>query len=143
MKRKFIWYILLILWMGLIFYSSSITGTVSTGSSKGIIYSLFKLINVEIDLNTMEILNYIFRKFMHISVFFILALLFFNSLRVSDIKNRLYRYTFIFCYIYACSDEIHQLFTGRTGMFLDTLIDSIGILLFIEVHYLISKKTRH
>ena len=48
----------------------------------------------------------------------------------------MYRYTFkpylftmVFCYLYACTDEIHQLFIqGRSGSFTDTIIDFIGCL---------------
>ena len=36
-------------------------------------------------------------------------------------------YTIIFVFIYACSDEIHQLFIrGRSGEILDVLIDTLG-----------------
>jgi len=34
-------------------------------------------------------------------------------------------------YLYACTDEIHQHFVGRTGCFTDTLFDAVGILLAI------------
>lgn len=36
-------------------------------------------------------------------------------------------FSILFCFIYACSDEIHQLFlSGRSARILDTFIDSIG-----------------
>ena len=34
-------------------------------------------------------------------------------------------------YLYTCTDEIHQLFIGRTGCFTDTLYDVVDILLAI------------
>ena len=34
-------------------------------------------------------------------------------------------------YLYACTDEIHQHFVGRTGCFTDTLYDAVGIVLAI------------
>ncbi|MBQ3466792.1 MAG: VanZ family protein, partial [Oscillospiraceae bacterium] len=35
----------------------------------------------------------------------------------------------LFCFLYACSDEFHQLFVpGRAGMFSDVLIDTVGVL---------------
>ena len=36
------------------------------------------------------------------------------------------------CFLYACTDELHQLFSsGRSGQFDDVLLDSIGALLGI------------
>ena len=41
--------------------------------------------------------------------------------------NKSIIYTIIFVFIYACSDEIHQLFvSGRSGEILDVLIDTTG-----------------
>ena len=41
--------------------------------------------------------------------------------------KRIYIITIIFCFLYACSDEIHQLFIpGRSGELLDVLIDTTG-----------------
>jgi VanZ family protein len=38
--------------------------------------------------------------------------------------------TILIAYLYACSDEIHQLFTPtRTSKFTDTLIDLLGIII--------------
>mgnify|MGYP003309055667 FL=1 len=51
-----------------------------------------------------------------------------------------YLYSIIICFIYACTDEIHQLYVvGRTGQFIDVLIDTIGALLGCLVFYIGSK----
>ena len=35
----------------------------------------------------------------------------------------------VFCFIYACTDEFHQLFiAGRSGEFMDVMIDTMGVL---------------
>lgn len=45
---------------------------------------------------------------------------------------------FAYCFLYACSDEIHQLFVpGRSGKFTDVLIDSAGALLAVLVCFFI------
>ncbi|MCD7728823.1 MAG: VanZ family protein [Clostridia bacterium] len=42
------------------------------------------------------------------------------------------------CFIYACSDEFHQLFvSGREGKFTDVLIDSIGFVTTILLSWLV------
>ena len=42
----------------------------------------------------------------------------------------------LICFLYACSDEIHQSFiSGRDGNFLDVIIDSIGYLFGIFLYF--------
>ncbi|MCX6727177.1 MAG: VanZ family protein [Candidatus Shapirobacteria bacterium] len=50
-----------------------------------------------------------------------------------------YKSAIITAYLYACTDEIHQLFTpGRTSKFTDTLIDLLGISLgLLTIKYII------
>ena len=49
----------------------------------------------------------------------------------------------LFCIIYACSDEIHQMFINeRTAKILDVLIDTTGSLTGILLIYLFSSKKR-
>lgn len=46
----------------------------------------------------------------------------------------------IVAYLYALTDEYHQLFTpGRTGKFRDTVIDLLGIIIGVIILALISK----
>lgn len=74
-------------------------------------------------------LNLLLRKFAHASVYFILYILVLNL--IYQIKGE-YKFTYcmlsiLVCFIYACTDEIHQLFVeGRTGLFSDVIIDTIG-----------------
>ena len=60
--------------------------------------------------------------------------LLFNSYGVKKILF----YSILFCFIYACSDEIHQLFLdGRTAKVLDVCIDTCGSsLAIISLFYL-------
>lgn len=46
---------------------------------------------------------------------------------------------FLVCVLYACSDEVHQLFVaGRSGRLLDVLIDSLGSLSGLAVSCLLN-----
>ena len=48
-----------------------------------------------------------------------------------------------FCFLYACTDEIHQLFVvGRTGRFTDVLIDTCGSFTGIMLSYIIGRVGR-
>jgi len=73
--------------------------------------------------------EHIVRKLAHYSIYTLLGFL--ASLTVG--KRRLFSKKSLgviaFCFLYACSDEIHQLFVpGRAGMFTDVLIDTGGAL---------------
>lgn len=46
-------------------------------------------------------------------------------------------------FLYACSDEIHQLFIGgRAGMFTDVLIDTSGAIISTILYYIFYKYTK-
>ena len=57
------------------------------------------------------------------------------------LDKRMIIYSLIFCFIYACSDEMHQLFiNGRSGEIRDVLIDSIGAFIGISLYYLVRRR---
>ena len=69
---------------------------------------------------------YIYKTF-HLIEYAVLGILLF-------IASKKYPTAIIFSYLYACTDEFHQLFTpGRTSKFTDTLIDLIGILIGLSI----------
>ena len=44
-------------------------------------------------------------------------------------------------FLYACSDEVHQLFVaGRSGQASDVLLDTFGAMVGVGVYYLLFKK---
>ena len=50
-------------------------------------------------------------------------------------------FSFIFCFLYAISDEIHQMFIlNRSAEVLDVLIDMIGVIFQMIILYGIFKK---
>ena len=99
-----------LIWMAIIYYFSSLPTT-------GVISSV-------------PIVRFLFFKSLHLSEYAILAIFLFIALK--KFSN-----TIIYSYLYACTDEIHQIFvTGRNSRFTDTLLDLLGIIfgiLFIQL----------
>ena len=79
------------------------------------------------------------RKYAHIILYATLGISVF--LCFSDRKCGMIRrgiLSFVICFLYACSDELHQYYvSGRTASFKDVLIDSIGFGSVIAVTYVI------
>lgn len=139
-------YIILILWMILIFWFSNQSGNVSGKMSDGIIFEVIRFIEslFRISLGNEKFIvtfAFVIRKVAHFSLYFVLGILWMILLkeyRVSLGKQVIY--ALLFCIIYACSDEIHQLFIpGRSGNLIDTMIDTTGSLCSILPIYLFKK----
>ena len=85
-------------------------------------------------------LSFIIRKTAHFSIYAMLGFL------ISGIffKKEIF-YTLSVCFLYACTDEIHQYFVaGRSCRFQDVMIDTagsfFGILIFILIMKLLNRK---
>ena len=124
---------LLILWMILIFCFSNQRADDSSKLSDGVIVkvaSIFVKDNLT-DNKKDELIDkytFIIRKTAHFSVYLILGILSINLLSSFNIK-RIIMFSSLFCFIYACTDEFHQLFIdGRSAEIKDVLIDSFGSL---------------
>lgn len=119
--------------MATIFMFSNDNDYESTKKSDGLIIrtSEFilnrKLTNKEKNIYTSKYVVLV-RKTAHFTLYFLLGLFFCSFLKEFDLTNKkLIIYTIIFVFMYACSDEIHQLFiSGRSGEILDVLIDTLG-----------------
>ena len=131
--KKVILVTLTILWMVLIFMFSNQHSTNSTESSQSLVRNtivrIYKLFDSNIDDERMnEIVDkweIPVRKAAHFTEFFILGVLVFFTFRAFNNKD-IYLMILV-CFIYACSDEFHQLFVvGRDGNVIDTLIDGFG-----------------
>ena len=149
MIKKILMWTIVVLWMSLIFYFSSLNGSESTDQSKGFLYNTIGNIIDIFDKNMSDIekdelinkLDHPIRKIAHGSVYFILAILVCFSLSNYnlDIKKFII-ISFLICFFYSISDEIHQLFVlGRSGEIKDVIIDSIGsfigIMIFKRIRY--------
>lgn len=85
-----------------------------------------------------RIINVIFRKFVHLSAFGLLAVLFYNGL-----EKRRFLLAWLYTTIYAATDEFHQAFIPeRTGSIMDVGIDSIGALIALFIIKVITSKRR-
>ncbi len=140
--------IIVVIGWGVVIYKFSDMNTVSSnGNSKNIITVFLErgldftndlgITNSHPNEDKMEhastLLNSPLRKVMHASVYFVLS--FFIMLTINVFKKEK-RYLFsllisiLLCFIFAMTDEYHQtLVMGRTGQFLDVLIDTTGALL--------------
>lgn len=154
-KQKIIFpIILVIIWLVIIFIFSNMDTTKSNGASKGIInkvvdttletsnnIGIIEEIPTEKEKQTIvNNLNLPLRKIMHFTEYLILSLLLLNTLNKTNIKNK-YFITILTCFIYAITDEYHQTFiTGRTGQFIDVLIDTAGSALGLIIYNKITLK---
>ena len=77
------------------------------------------------------------RKTAHIIIYLVLGLLIISLIKEYKIIDwKMMFLAFIISYLYACSDEIHQLFVpGRSGNMIDVLIDSLGSYLGILIYH--------
>ena len=128
--KKIINIVLLIIWLFVIFYFSNQPGNLSSSLSDNLTLLIFN--------NITNFLIFIVRKIAHISEYFILAILMYNVFKDYLSSKKSYLITFILSILYACSDEIHQLFVvGRECLPRDVVIDAIGVILaliFIKLY---------
>lgn len=131
-----LFYILLISWMGLIFYFSNQPSIKSDSVSDGVMNKIIEVVEdiINYEFSDLEIENIYkygirpLRKCAHLSIYFILGILVYLLLKTYNLEsNKLIITSILFCMLYACSDETHQLFIfGRSGEVKDVLIDTFG-----------------
>ena len=139
-KKLIIAIFYIIIWMIIIFIFSNMDTIKSNGTSKGIIIE--EIPTEEEKQNIVNNLNLPLRKIMHFTEYLILSLLLLNALTQTNIKNK-YFITIIICFIYAITDEYHQTFIdGRTGQFIDVLIDTAGSTLGLIIYNKIIPKNK-
>ena len=133
MISKILKLILVLIVMLTIFMFSSENDVKSSNRSDGLIIRTTEFV-LNRKLTTFEKEIYvsryvgIVRKSAHFTLYYILGLTFILFLSEYDLNNKkLLLFTILFVFIYACSDECHQLFvSGRSGEVLDVLIDTFG-----------------
>lgn len=149
MFRKIIKLLLIVLWMTFIFSLSNDNGVKSTKRSDGFIVRIVETFSHK-KLNDIEkeeiISKYVFitRKCAHLFIYFILGLLIISFLyELGSVNYKSILIALLVSLLYACSDEIHQLFiSGRSGKILDIIIDSIGSFIGIMIYYFFYKIRR-
>ncbi len=121
MNKFIIFWVPVLIWVGFIFWLSSIP-----------------------DLKSGMEEDFILRKIAHILEYAILTFLLFRALvkeKISFVKTLIL--AVIIAFLYSISDEYHQTFVqGRQGSFKDIGIDSVGILLSAGLWYIKNRKGR-
>ena len=130
--KKIFSLLFLIFWCLLIFYFSNQKGDISKNSSNGVIDLLnqfLRIFNDSIDLNNIEGISFLIRKLAHMFLYFVLYIAIFSVFKLFTFLKNIKSYFLILglCFLYAISDEVHQLFiTERSFGIIDILIDTFG-----------------
>jgi len=144
MKKKYKNWILVIGWMIIIFLFSSQSGEVSSENNKFVIY-IFKFIGLDLNSILGTLSNFIVRKAAHFTEYFILYILLYRAMNTKEsVDIKVFLWSILIVFLYACSDEFHQAFVpGRGPAFRDVLVDTGGGLLAFLIMYIrvIFKKT--
>lgn len=97
---------------------------------------------LENSLISLSTLIFLVRKTAHFTEYAILGSLFFINLRNTpkDLIERPLVISILFSFLYACTDELHQIFVpGRSAQFRDILIDTLGASFGATITYLTIK----
>jgi len=144
-KRKTPW-LLVLVWMGLIFFLSSQQAADSNQLSTGITKFIMDLISGILPGLSPQVqwLNHIVRKNAHFIAYLILGLLQVNALYLNGKRGRqAFVLALLISFLYAASDEFHQTFVpGRSGELRDVLIDTAGAITGIVTYMLVRMKWR-
>ncbi|MBR3252217.1 MAG: VanZ family protein [Erysipelotrichaceae bacterium] len=141
--KKWVKLLMLLLWMGLIFFFSAQPAPESEETSNLVAEIVYKIYSFVMagggKLSQSEFMaRYIqpIRKLAHFSEFMILAILIFINV-IEYRKRNVYLVSFVLGTLYAVSDEIHQLFVmNRYCSIYDMMIDASGCLLGIIICHL-------
>ena len=138
--KRIIKWVLLIIWMLIIFVFSH--QAYSGETTHSILEVIFPSISQS---SNIDILNFIVRKTAHITEYLILTLITISLLKEYTKEEKIIiLLSIIICFTYACTDEIHQAFIpGRSSLFNDVLIDTLGGLIASILHYLFKNKIKN
>lgn len=130
-KKQIIYILLVMIWMIVVFFFSNQSSDVSSKQSGGITETVVKVIkkdNKEISQNEIDTIETIVRKCAHFTLYTIGGILVMNCIYTTKIQyKRKFIYAILFLFLYAITDEVHQLFvSGRSGEITDVLLDTIG-----------------
>ena len=143
--------VLTVCWMIVIFMFSAEPDVESSELSGGVSYRLISIVNTMTEqhwdetekLQKAALIEHPVRKAAHMSEYAVLTLLVYGTVASRKGKKK-FAIPIAVTFLYACTDEFHQLFVpGRSGQFTDVLIDTSGglvMLIFILVAVSINKK---
>ncbi len=121
--------------MIIIFWFSHQTGTESSGLSTYIVNWLENHLHIIVP-------ELIIRKMAHMGEYALLTFTFIYGFSKNKfILQKVLLFSLSATFLYACSDEFHQLFiVGRSGQLADVMIDTTGGIIAIILFYFIKKK---
>ncbi len=146
--KRILFGILTIITCIIIFIFSSQNGEKSGLTSRGFVRKIVEITGITNDLNeeekeeVIENCQFVVRKLAHFSIYTILGiniLGFVNTYKNLKLQSRI-EITLFSGFLYAVSDEFHQMFSGgRTASPKDVCIDTLGVLFGIGIFLLIKK----
>ncbi len=148
--RRITLLVLVFLCLGTIFLFSSQQGEESESLSDQVTTKIITFVSqmTHKEVNEKETRNLVrevrtfMRKTAHFTIYLLLGLFMYGVLRTYHIKYPLL-YSLVFCFLYACTDEIHQLFIeDRTGRIFDIFVDTSGSFLGSIISHSIYKLFR-
>lgn len=144
--KKIIKGFFVILCMIIIFSFSTDNSIESTKKSEGVIIQVSSILGLDFNEKQQQhFIEFFFvpvRKAAHFFIYFVLGITLISFLREFSIPiRRLILLSIFLAFLYACSDEFHQLFvSGRSGQFSDVLLDTFGASVGIGIYYLLFRK---
>lgn len=134
--KRIIYLIIVIIWMIVVFSFSNQNGTKSQGSSDIITNKIVEISDDYFALDiksTEDTISFIVRKLAHFSIYFLGGFLIYNFINTFSInKKYIIIFSIVLGVVYACTDELHQLFIdGRSAQMMDVFIDSCGVVLAV------------
>ena len=140
------WRIITLAWAAEIFFLS--TGSFRSSASESLLALTLAALNLNVSLDTVDILNTILRKLAHVSQYSVLTLLIYRSFGSwNRWERRRAIWSILIAAIYALTDEFHQRFVvGRGPSLFDCGIDTIGAaiaMLLVHLHVQTQIKFAH
>jgi len=134
--KKYLKWIIVLAWLIIIFSFSSQPAVISDGNSKYVI-KIFDLLGLNLNSMWGDLANFIVRKIAHFLEYLILYILLFNAVYDKLNFKKAIVISLLGVFLYACSDEIHQLFVpGRASRLRDVIIDTSGGALGALIEYI-------
>ncbi|MGA2506997.1 MAG: VanZ family protein [Chitinispirillaceae bacterium] len=142
-RHKALWWVLIVLWCGLIFYMSSNNGDESSNQSKFVATLLNRWVRCLLGPHAFTLSETVVRKTAHFFEYLVLGCLMFMGFLDRSRLARSILFVLIAGLLFAVSDELHQLFIpGRTARFFDVLIDMAGIALSVGIMNRVIKRPK-
>jgi VanZ family protein len=158
-KRFLIYWLPVLIWAGMIFYSSSMTyeeqslqSELSRYLDAGVIESTFNWVKFDYagsevsieQLGAVQFIEFFIRKGAHFTVYFVLAFLLYRAFWSGGLQQRkTFFLSWFLAALYAATDELHQGFTAhRTPLAVDVMLDTVSACVGVAFALLFYKKKR-